>query len=157
MGISGNHQKQEGFENLSSWYHWSEHRTQPRVTSFNYHLNCSPQRAEPSAGRSWWLTFRAWKEQHRAKGRGLRVIGSICQDRHARQRSQAFHENEPLTLEDVAWANEIISSPKGRHSQGGPETRQGSFQEQLRDTAWLEMPLVTRSSEAKMWLSGGLG
>lgn len=87
----------------------------------------------------------------------LRVISSICQDRHARQRSQVFHENEPLTLEDVAQANEIISSPKGRHSQGGPETRQGSFQEQLRDTAWLEMPLVTRSGEAKMWLSEGLG
>lgn len=77
--------------------------------------------------------------------------------RQPRQRSQVFHENEPLTPRGVAQANEIIPGSKGRHLQGGPEAKQGSFQEQLRDTAWLEMSLVTKSSEAQMWLSGDLG
>lgn len=85
------------------------------------------------------------------------MVSNICQDRRTEQRSQVFHENEPLTPGGAARANEIISSPKGRHLQGGPEASQGSFQEQLRDTAWLETPLVTRSSEVQMWLSGGLG
>lgn len=57
----------------------------------------------------------------------------------------------------MAQANEIIPGSKGRLSQGGPEAKQSSFQKQLRDTAWLETPLVTKSSEAQMWLSGDLG
>lgn len=91
-------------------------------------------------------TGKAWGDKER-----------LPECRDARQRSQVFHENEPLTPRGVAQASEIIPGAKGRHSQGGPEAKQGSFQEQLRDTAWLETPLVTKSGEAQMWLSGDLG
>lgn len=110
---------------------------------------CSPQRAEPSTrGRT-----AAQDRLERSEGDREHLL----KHRHTRPRSQVFHENEPLTPRGVALANEIIPGSKGRHTQGGPEAKQGSFQEQLRDTAWLETPLVTKSSEAQMWLSGDLG